>query len=325
MWLRGAEQEVERLDSLENSRPRGTRNVPHDAGTATQGDESASAQAGTEELVVQRETEESERMAEMNGQVRQIAMLRAQLDALDHLEARMGVVSTPTSSRTSTPYPSTYAQRWNQSSGRTRRVAPPVSRPFSSSQRPTAMTSSAAARTSTLATARSNASASNRNPFHPELRPSIRPPNLHDHVPSPIQRPPVPDPKTPPSSITSGIANLNLTNTQNSASRTVYPALADNATVTLMDFLTIPHGSRTGSPGIIPLPVGGALGAWPYQYPAYLQPRADDPSDPGLHRLARAVVQGRIRYNAENLSVARAARLDLDVEEEEAVAVKLVK
>jgi hypothetical protein len=109
MELRG---ELERLESLHPSIPRGMRNQPHDVRTVSQGDDSAPAQAGTGEIGVQRETEASERQAEVDRQIAQIYRLRTQLNALDHLEARLGTPSTRTpSQRTSTPYPSTYDQR----------------------------------------------------------------------------------------------------------------------------------------------------------------------------------------------------------------------
>lgn len=57
------------------------------------------------------------------------------------------------------------------------------------------------------------------------------------------------------------------------------------------------------------------MGTWPYQYPASMQPDANDPRDPGLHRMAREVVQRRVVYNSERSMGVRGARVDLDVGE----------
>lgn len=55
------------------------------------------------------------------------------------------------------------------------------------------------------------------------------------------------------------------------------------------------------------------MGTWPYQYPAPMHPDANDPSDPGLHGLARQVVQRRVVYNNVHLREMRVQRADLDM------------
>lgn len=111
-WLGEVQQELDRLESRYPSRPRHTRNEPHESRPATEGNYGASTQEGTGE-VVQPGTEASEDEAAMRCEVDEMNILRDRLDVLEvRMHDRRGLGHTGTSSsRVRTLPSSTSVQR----------------------------------------------------------------------------------------------------------------------------------------------------------------------------------------------------------------------
>jgi hypothetical protein len=114
--------------------------------------------------------------------------------------------------------------------------------------------------------------------------------------------PTLPDVNQHSGSSTPGPRSPNLSD-ENAHQRPVqpseYPTL--QGPHTLIDYLSIPHGSRYGDAGIDPPPLRGVHGTWPFRYPMAMVPDPNDPRDVGLYNLAREVVEARTTRAREHV------------------------